>query len=463
MCRRIERPRSQSVSAITSTLVGRRKLPPTRPRENEELHVIPLLLPSEHGLPFSMTLESFRADGRMAHDSAGLVRQPSRGGVSGDDAPSVAPPMEASPSEPVLELVYVLSGEGSCSSSGQARRDVRAGDSVLAWANTTELSCLGGEDLGVADSGGESVTGAVAGGSGGLGVRDQQAVRHHRLSALKFFLPLSLVQLGTASSPDRRQYPSGLHLGFDRGLPLHEGGVSSFLSQEECREIMSHVHVMAGDAESRMISTRGSVKHLGGMHDAQIQARAFLSGQRHPDAHTDTVMDSEGEGSQGGSQPLGGSVLMQRAMEDFEAYRFPPPQTNTLAFFFDPSGIPMRGLLPMALHSCMGCRNCLVVICWHCIDIQIRCQSPLFGSVFRPDEAVVHFCPSHLCLCHCIPPTHTHILEIGLSLSFGVEVFEPGHRTPIHVHLGAHELFFVLAGESWPSQITLPFSMKSCT
>ncbi|EFJ49623.1 hypothetical protein VOLCADRAFT_35798, partial [Volvox carteri f. nagariensis] len=37
--------------------------------------------------------------------------------------------------------------------------------------------------------------------------------------------------------------------------------------------------------------------------------------------------------------------------------------------------------------------------------------------------------------------------ELGLSLSFGVEVFEPGHHTPLHIHKAAHELFFVLAGE----------------
>ena len=39
-----------------------------------------------------------------------------------------------------------------------------------------------------------------------------------------------------------------------------------------------------------------------------------------------------------GSERPRDNVLMQRAMEDFKAYRFPPPQTNTLAFFFDPSG-----------------------------------------------------------------------------------------------------------------------------
>ncbi len=37
-------------------------------------------------------------------------------------------------------------------------------------------------------------------------------------------------------------------------------------------------------------------------------------------------------------------------------------------------------------------------------------------------------------------------LELGLSLSFGVEVFEPGHHTPLHVHRSGHELFFLLSG-----------------
>lgn len=76
---------------------------------------------------------------------------------------------------------------------------------------------------------------------------------------------------------------------------------------------------------------------------------------------------------------------MQRPLEDFKAFRFPPPQTNRLAFVFDPS-------------------------------------------------------------------------ELGLSMSFGIEVFEPGHVTPLHSHMEAHELFFVLGGEgtalcngrSWP-------------
>eukprot|EP00898_Chlorokybus_atmophyticus_P003926 jgi/Chlat1/4534/Chrsp29S04455 len=34
-----------------------------------------------------------------------------------------------------------------------------------------------------------------------------------------------------------------------------------------------------------------------------------------------------------------------------------------------------------------------------------------------------------------------------LPFTFAVEIFEGGHRTPLHTHPGAHELFFILSGE----------------
>lgn len=33
-----------------------------------------------------------------------------------------------------------------------------------------------------------------------------------------------------------------------------------------------------------------------------------------------------------------------------------------------------------------------------------------------------------------------------VPFTFGVEIFEPGHRTTPHSHASAHELFFILAG-----------------
>ena len=54
----------------------------------------------------------------------------------------------------------------------------------------------------------------------------------------------------------------------------------------------------------------------------------------------DTGASASSPGS--GAEDAGSPVLMQRSMEDFVAYRF-PGQTNTLAFFFEPSGRMVYG------------------------------------------------------------------------------------------------------------------------
>ncbi|KAI8466610.1 MAG: RmlC-like cupin domain-containing protein [Monoraphidium minutum] len=38
-------------------------------------------------------------------------------------------------------------------------------------------------------------------------------------------------------------------------------------------------------------------------------------------------------------------------------------------------------------------------------------------------------------------------LDPELSMTFGVEMFEPGHRTTRHIHTAAYEMFVVLGGE----------------
>ena len=325
------------------------------PRPNEQHNVVPLLLPSEHGLPFAMTLEVFRGDGHQS--SVGLGQHPSQGHTNTGMSPA-----EADQAEPVLELVYVLSGEGSCSSKGQTtRRDMRAGDSVLSWANTMELSCLGcGVGSGNEDHDRGPSQGCDIVGRPSTDMRNDE----RRLSALKFFLPLSLIQpqaqpvslaadspldssLGNImpwcsprSSPsdpkpehiisnqqpvpeiqNRSDHPRyqdplipgratssaqllhNIQLGFDVGRTSSEAEAPTLLSQAECGEILSHVQIKAQDAITRILQS-----------------------------------DMSPPAAAGTDRPPRDNVLMQRAMEDFKAYRFPPPQTNTLAFFFDPSG-----------------------------------------------------------------------------------------------------------------------------
>lgn len=40
----------------------------------------------------------------------------------------------------------------------------------------------------------------------------------------------------------------------------------------------------------------------------------------------------------------------------------------------------------------------------------------------------------------------TEAYLVQVNFTFGVEIFEPGHKTTPHVHQQAHELFFILAG-----------------
>ena len=42
--------------------------------------------------------------------------------------------------------------------------------------------------------------------------------------------------------------------------------------------------------------------------------------------------------------------------------------------------------------------------------------------------------------------TVTCVAPPQVPFTFGVEIFEPGHRTTPHSHASAHELFFILAG-----------------
>ena len=76
----------------------------------------------------------------------------------------------------------------------------------------------------------------------------------------------------------------------------------------------------------------------------------------------------------------------------------------------------------------------------HPISIPVPCPVHVLAQRYTQNVQTVSLSVDLVSL-SCDP---AELLE--LSLSFGVEVFEPGHHTPVHVHPGAHELFFVLAG-----------------
>jgi quercetin dioxygenase-like cupin family protein len=289
--------------------------------------VVPLLLPSEHDLPFSVCLDLSRPHA-LTHP---------------DSLPSTSRPTRDETSEGFLDILYVLSGEGELVGSDGSKSKVTAGDSVIAWAQST---CI------------HSISETV-------------------VASLRFSIPLELVpqQAATADAAiasTRFQSVDDSEGGSMNMTALikkrmmrdvetiailpsirseSEGSAGSFLTLEESSLIMSSIQTRASSAMELLDLSPAKNE------EAELK-RLWLDDKAGPRHHL----------LQGTDQ----CVVLQRAMEEFVAYRF-PRQSNKLAFVFDP-------------------------------------------------------------------------LELSLPLSFGIEVFEPGHVTPIHIHTAAHELFFVLAG-----------------
>lgn len=417
--------------AIVASLGGNPKL-----IKGDSAHVVPVLLPGVSSLPFGASLECVR------HSSAG-------------DA-SAASAQHAAAGRELLDIFYILSGTGVVSEPDGTVRTLHSGDSLVTWHNSTRLRCGAAQ---VQAGGGGAVAAAAA--AAAAGPHDEQLV------ALKFHFPASLL-LSSAGAPSH----SELQVLVDEWQAARDGG---HLSHQEADAIMHDMQLRAHQAMSKLYQPYQ--QHDGHAEQPAQQQREAPPPQqpqpqwphvvaavvavasilqrllRHAPAPPGGVQPSDSQqqqqqwphavavvvavasflqrllgpalapagaglgalrralrGSSAAGQhaaapppvphapapalapaassppapvqqqqrrpamlPSSGSVLLQRAIEDFRAFRF-PRQTNRLAFVFDPS-------------------------------------------------------------------------ELGLSVSFGVEVFEPGHHTPLHIHKTAHELFFVLAGE----------------
>lgn len=153
--------------------------------------------------------------------------------------------------------------------------------------------------------------------------------------------------------------------------------------------------------------------------------------------------------------------IIRRGLAELQVFQL-PQQTNRLAVMFDPVATPQvrfgwelegRRVMGVAgvglwgphlwvytpassnvvLH---GMRPGRAVCCW-------KWHLPFMGAwhfqqqtKLRPTwqpNVVSPYCPT---------------CPLQVPLVFGVEVFEGGHRTTPHIHLVAHEIFFIVSGES---------------
>ncbi|GFR47569.1 hypothetical protein Agub_g9295 [Astrephomene gubernaculifera] len=355
--------------AIVTKLAGSAKL------ARGEHHVVPLLGPGsgqQSLLPFGASVECFSHDSLTEKHVAPPAHNRSDV-LPGTSQRNVATANNAR--SQMLDVLFVITGTGIVNTADGAVRTLHTGDSLIAWHNTTELQPASSETPPV---------------------------------VLKFHFPASVLLLPPGSTVASMPSHADLQILVDE---CNRDSPDGELSPQEADDIMRGCALAAAQQPAtrtatsvelgrsaphnasantvplppllrRLLRTAFSpatqgfrlLRALLGLPQWRQQQQWWRQKQQwwrqQQQAGKSAPTASSGAAAAEGRP---GCVLLQRALRDFQAFRF-PSQTNRLAFVFDPA-------------------------------------------------------------------------ELGLSLSLGVEVFEPGHRTPLHIHRTAHELFFVLSGE----------------
>lgn len=280
-----------------SQLAGRPKL-----CSHDKTHtVVPLLVPSEHDLPFSVCLDlsSSHASHPDTHPS-----------------PSGPTPTRNNDTNGFIDILYVLTGEGELIGGDGSKSNIKAGDSVIAWPQSTHIK----------------------------GTKDTVA-------SLRFSIPLELVPQSSASTSappgsvvsntrfesvdDAEGGSMNMSLLIKKRMmrdvetiaipssircEAEESSVSSstFLTEEESHKIMSSIQTRASSAMDQLDASPAR-------NEAEFKTLSL------DDTSGPTYHLLEGSGQ---------CVVLQRAMEEFVAYRF-PRQSNRLAFVFDPQELSL--------------------------------------------------------------------------------------------------------------------------
>ncbi|KXZ49198.1 hypothetical protein GPECTOR_22g788 [Gonium pectorale] len=305
----------------------------------------------------------------------------------------------------LLDVLYVLAGTGVVTSADGTVRRLHAGDSLIAWHNATEMHCASAADEPPVALKFHFPASVLMPPPGAV---PSPAPSHAELQILVDEMEVGGNADGELSAQEADDMLRGVQQRASRAISsLYDGadggdaaasgdvrvaangGVAAALghrAESGAAAAPAPSAPQAGSTRAPAAAVAGNVVPFlrrmvggaaapaaGGLRWLRNSLAAQLAGRGHAGASTSVPSLSGHSGASPSESSGPGCVLLQRAMEDFKAFRF-PRQTNKLAFVFDPS-------------------------------------------------------------------------ELGLSLSFGVEVFEPGHHTPLHIHRTAHELFFVLAGE----------------
>ncbi len=213
--------------------------------------------PSVHDVPFAVTLQVANCDSRQessdGEDEASTACERRRLMGHADDR--------------MLELLYVLSGEGVCSSTythGGGERRVKAGDSVLAWAGTTRLTCRPQPDDG-----------------------DEQQEGSSSLAVITFHLPLSLVSHARGDDGQvRSETLFARHREVRDRVERHLAsaydmvdGLGEALSEEDLRQILNGIMLRGREAGMSTAKRMWNQFHIP-EHDIFPSAQANASSGR---------------------------------------------------------------------------------------------------------------------------------------------------------------------------------------
>ncbi|GLC36904.1 hypothetical protein PLESTB_000179900 [Pleodorina starrii] len=402
-------------------------------------HLVPLLGPGQRAagqpeLPFGASVECVRRSSQQDEQSCapGEAASTARSGTLTGDA-------DASASSRMLDVLYVLAGSGVATSADGTVRKLHSGDSLVAWHNTCELRAISADDQPPA--------------------------------VLKFHFPASVLML----PPGSVVAPSPSHADLQILVDDCRGAYDGELSPQEAADMLSGVQQRASRAIAHLYNHQTQQQYeeqtaqmAKNDHHEEIEPRssshAYSEQPRAADAAA--AADAADAGAapgtavsaasnvvpflrrllRGAAAPaVGGVHLLRSALRRHRSdsaaaaatltaaqapLQHPPPggRAGSLAgpvgplgrVISNPQQLASASSSPASSSSGSGC-----VLLQRALE-----EFKAFRFPRQTNKLAFVFDPS----------------ELGLSLSFGVEVFEPGHHTPLHIHKSAHELFFVLAG-----------------
>lgn len=406
---------AQEPGAVISQLVGKKVL-----QLAPDLSTVPLLDPITHRLPFAAALQIY--------SSAAGARSSSRSAACTPDSSS-------SSSGSLVELHYVISGKGHFSSvtSGEQQVALGPGDSII------------------------SLQGAAIFAAGPVLDQDstpQQQQQQQGTSPAWSQLLGWLQQLHTAKPQQTSTAPASRAAAAVAGTAQQQhqtGSSSSSSNQLVMLQLLLPSELLTGEMLTHHAGHCHAVAQQLPWHSAALQQQpaappaAGSSIHLHGLASTDSIHEAHvcsllGDGGLASPQQSASQEQQQSSHKEVSPLSHHHHQqeeqqhaaTGTPSSTAGSPGSPGNSGSSSDSDSSGSAHAVLPRLDQQQILKRALSEVGAFRLPQQTNRLALLFGP------HCSP---------AVCCSFGVEVFEPGHVTPLHIHNTAHELFFVLAGK----------------